>query len=100
MKLRDATVFKGMTVNLGNYNSHKVEIGMSAVFDEDDDFEAGLESLTTLVNKKLAAEVNAIGKMPAAKKQTLMEAETDALAAANPIETDDERLERTGSYTS
>src|ERR1700723_2496841 len=100
MKLRDATVYKGMTVNLGGHQFHKVEIGMSAVVDDDDDFETGLESLTTLVNQKLAAEVNAIAGKPASKKQTLMEAETAALAAANPIETDDERLERTGSYTS
>jgi hypothetical protein len=76
MKLRDATIYKGMTVNLGNHQFHKVEIGMSAVFDPTDDFEDGIEKLTTLVNQKLASEVNQIVTDNGKKKQTLMEDKT------------------------
>lgn len=59
MKLRDVSISKGMTINLGNYNTHRVEIGMTAVFDETDDYETGVAKLTAMVNGKLAAEVNA-----------------------------------------
>ncbi len=83
MKLRDATVYKGMTVNLGNYNSHKAEIGMTVVFDDGDDPETCLTKLITLVNSRLANEINQItsekptqpANTPKAK-QTLMEQKT------------------------
>jgi len=79
MKLRDVSISKGMTVNIGNHQFHKVEIGMTATFDEDDDFEAGMEKLTAMVNGKLATEINTAvsnatdGNQKGPKKQTLME---------------------------
>jgi hypothetical protein len=74
MKLRDVSISKGMTVNLGGHQFHKVEIGMTAVFDDDDDFESGVNKLTALVNSKLAAEINAtIDNAAQSKKKILME---------------------------
>lgn len=75
MKLRDCSIQKGMTINLGGHQFHKVEIGMTATFDDDDDFEQGVEKLTALVNAKLASEIQAIEPSSAktSKRQTLME---------------------------
>lgn len=58
MKLKDCHIYKGLTIKLDRTNYHKVEIGMTAEFDETDDLEAGIEKLTALVNGKLAAEIN------------------------------------------
>jgi hypothetical protein len=91
MKLRDVSISKGMTVNLGNYNTHRVEVGMTATFDDDDDYEKGIEQLTALVNHKLTTEIQAVtadAESSKRGKKVLMET----------IETDDQRLERTGSY--
>lgn len=92
MKLRDVSISKAMTINLGNFNNHRVEIGMTAIFDDDDDFEKGIEQLTALVNNKLTTEIIAFtgesSKRP--KKTILME--------SAGIETDDDRLEHTSSY--
>lgn len=72
MNIKDISISKGMTVNLGHYNSHRVDVGMTASFDADDDIEAGMEKLTHLVNKKLADEVKQVTEEKA-KRQTLME---------------------------
>lgn len=73
MKVRGVTINKGMTVNLGGHQFHKVEIGMEAIFDDDDDFEAGVSQLTALVNSKLATEISQVTEKKPSKKQVLME---------------------------
>ncbi len=79
MKLRDATVSKGMTVNLGQYNSHRVEIGLSATFDDDDDFEAGMTKLTALVNSYLIDEIKQVTSDSKKPKQILTETKLESL---------------------
>jgi hypothetical protein len=69
MRVKDVTISKGMTVNLGNHSFHKVEVGMTATLDDDETFVEDLENLTELVNAKLAQEVEKV--LP--KRQTLME---------------------------
>ena len=77
MKVNTISISKGMTVNLGNYNTHRVEIGMTATFDEGDDIADGMSKLTAMVNGKLADEVlTTIQNAPPVaklKKQILME---------------------------
>ncbi len=69
MRVKDATILKGMTVHLGNHQFTKVEVGITAIIDDEDDFAQDLEKLTELVNIKLAQEVEKV--LP--KRQTLME---------------------------
>ena len=76
MNVKDISISKGMTINLGNYSSHRVEVSLTASFDKDDDIDGGMEKLTTMVNKKLAKEVKAFtDEHEAAKpaRQPLME---------------------------
>jgi hypothetical protein len=58
-----------MTVNLGNYSSTKVEVGMTATLDDEATFTEDLEKLTDMVNIKLAKEVEKV--LP--QRQPLME---------------------------
>jgi hypothetical protein len=77
MRIKDISINKGMTIHIGNRQYHKVEVGMTATVDED--VATDLDTLTELVNVKLAAEIKKV--MPAPKKQTLMEkAETESAA--------------------
>jgi len=69
MHVKDVTISKGMTVNLGNHTFTKVEVGMTATLDDEATFTEDLEKLTDLVNVKLAQEVEKV--LP--KRQTLME---------------------------
>lgn len=73
MQLKGISITKGMTVNLGNYNSTRVEVGMTADFDHEGDLAAQMDDLSELVTAKLRDEVQKIAKPP--KKQTLMESE-------------------------
>lgn len=70
--IKDISILKSMTINLGNYNSHRVEVGMTASVDEHEDVDAGLEKLTLLVNQKLAKEIKQVSDEKS-KRQTLME---------------------------
>lgn len=73
LHIKEVTISKGVTLNLGNHTFSKVEIGMTATVD-DEDLVSDLDGLTNLVNAKLAQEVAEI--MPPAKKKTLMEKKT------------------------
>lgn len=70
MKLKSMTISKGMTVNLGGYNSTRVEVGLSADFEDDQDLADQLEILSDLVTAKLRDEVK---KISSPRKQVLME---------------------------
>lgn len=69
MRVKDVSISKGMTVNIGNHQFTKVEIGITATLDDAETFVEDLENLTNLVNAKLAQEVEKV--LP--KRQTLME---------------------------
>jgi hypothetical protein len=69
MRVKDISVSKGMTVNIGGHQFAKTEFAMTITLDEGDDVDDETEKLTTLVNLKLAQEVEKV--LP--KRQTLME---------------------------
>jgi hypothetical protein len=80
VQVKDVHISKGLTIKLDRTNFHKVEIGMTAVFDETDDIAAGIDALTQLVNNKLADEINSAlaisadtEKTKGGNKQVLME---------------------------
>lgn len=73
MRTKEITVSKGMTINLGNYSSHRVEVGITVSLDDVDDVETGVDQLAALVDRKLAAQVREVGKPSGTKRTTLME---------------------------
>lgn len=72
MQVKEVSISKGVTVNLGNHTFTKVEIGMTATLDDDETFVEDLDNLTNLVNAKLAQEVQSV-MPPKKKKLNLME---------------------------
>jgi hypothetical protein len=72
MNIKDISITKSMTVNLGNYSSHRVEFGMTATLDDDEDVDQSTKKLTALVDQKLASEVARVLN-DQKSRQTLME---------------------------
>lgn len=65
MKYRQLTVSVGRTVNLGNYESIRKELGVVIELDEDDD----IEEIQEVETKKLQDEVDVWGREQKAKGQ-------------------------------
>ncbi len=77
MKIKDISVTKSMTVNLGNFQSHRAEIGMSADLDKGEDIDVATEKLVALVNQKLATEIKKAMSDLEKNKKVLMEQNVD-----------------------
>ena len=73
MKVKDISVTKSMTVNLGNFQSHRAEVGMSATLDKGEDIDDATEKLAALVNQKLATEITKTMNDLDKNRKTLME---------------------------
>lgn len=55
MKLREIEYSKGYTINLGNFESERVDISVRATLDEGDDREESLAELVEWVESKIQA---------------------------------------------
>ena len=50
----------GMTINMGDYNSHRIELGMSADIDDFEDISKAYEAALIYVEEKLSAEASLV----------------------------------------
>ncbi len=60
MKIRKISITFGRTINLGNFESARIDIHMEADREEGDDIEDAYSDLRAEVEDRLAAEVDAI----------------------------------------
>lgn len=62
MKIKSISYTKSQTINTGNFENTKIEIGYTLELDSDDDVQDERKKLIKSVNKALAAEVGQIEK--------------------------------------
>lgn len=67
-----------VSINVDSCNARRVDIGMSATFDEDDDFSDGMAKLTAILNGKFADEIMTTVQNAHAPKKILMEKKPNA----------------------
>lgn len=60
MKVTKVTYIRGMTINLGDYESLRIDIGAEADVDVDEDFEEARGSLKKMVDSALRTEVRVV----------------------------------------
>ena len=56
MRITEVTIGKAMTFNLGNYESARVEVAMTADINEGDDLHGCVEALSNTVQSRLRKE--------------------------------------------
>jgi len=60
MKIKKIEISLGRTINLGNYESARIDICMGAVMENGDDIDETYHELRHEIERKLSAEVDAI----------------------------------------
>lgn len=61
MRIKEERLSKAVTINLGNYESLRLEVGLTADIDQDEDLEQASELLSDAVTARLNREIKKAG---------------------------------------